>query len=112
MELNRGDIVLVNFNPTKGQEMGKYRPAVIMSASLDNAVLPTIMVVPLSTQLVDNALPYRYRIDARGGLLKDSDACINEIRALSKERVQQKLASVSVEEYKLLAQSLCRILSE
>lgn len=27
MELHRGDIVLVNFNPAKGKEIGKLRPA-------------------------------------------------------------------------------------
>jgi mRNA interferase MazF len=31
MELNKGDICLVNFNPTKGHEMGKLRPAIILS---------------------------------------------------------------------------------
>ena len=36
MELNRGDIYLVNFNPAKGGEMGKFRPAVVMSEELDN----------------------------------------------------------------------------
>jgi len=112
MELNRGDIVLVNFNPTKGQEIGKYRPAVIMSASLDNQILPTVMVIPLSTQLTDNALPYRLRISKRKKLLQDSDACINEIRALAKERVQEKLAKVTEQEYQVLAQSLCQIISE
>mgnify|MGYP005854048483 CR=1 FL=1 len=110
MAFNRGDIVLVNFNPTKGKEIGKYRPAVIMSSQMDNTFLPTLMVIPLSTQLVENAMPYRFRLTAREQLAQDSDACINEIRALAKERVQSKLASVTQNEYQMLMKGLCQIL--
>ncbi|WFE68488.1 type II toxin-antitoxin system PemK/MazF family toxin [Thiomicrospira sp. R3] len=106
----RGDIVLVNFNPTKGQEMNKFCPAIIMSEQQDNEILPTLMVIPLSTQLVDQAMPYRFRIQARADLKQDSDACINEIRALSKERVQQKLGKVSPDEYQQIVAGLCQIL--
>lgn len=109
MVLTRGEIVLVNFNPAKGAEMGKYRPAVVISDELDNEILPTIMVMPLSTRLEDNALPYRFRIPARQDLLQDSDACINEIRSLSKDRVKTSLAKVSKEEYQILTQSLCQL---
>lgn len=109
MELNKGDIVLVNFNPTKGAEIGKYRPAIIVSATLDNQALPTLMVIPLSTHLVEHAEPYRVRIPARVGLKQDSDACINEVRALSKSRVQQHLSTVTAAELKTLTDCLCQL---
>ena len=35
MELHRGDICLVNFNPAKGGEIGKLRPAVVLSSKED-----------------------------------------------------------------------------
>lgn len=109
MELNKGDIVLVNFNPTKGSEMGKYRPAIIISATLDNQTLPTLMVIPLSSQLVKDAKPYRVRISVREGLNQDSDACINEMRALAKERVQKTLCKVSEDELKTVTDCLCQL---
>ncbi len=59
MVLNRGDIVLVNFNPAKGGEIGKLRPAIIMSDELDNAILDTVIVIPLSTVIEKDA----YHID-------------------------------------------------
>ena len=111
MDLNRKDIVLVNFNPTKGAEMGKLRPAIVLSDAVDNAILPTIMVIPLSTRLEDNALPYRFRIVARAQLLQDSDACINEIRALSKDRVKQVLGRITDDEYAILTKALCQLLA-
>jgi mRNA interferase MazF len=73
MELNRGDIVIVNFYPKKGDEVGKIRPAVIISGDDENAILDTVILMPLSTDRIDNMTPYRMRIVAREGLKEDSD---------------------------------------
>ena len=73
MELNRCDIVGVNLNPKKGDEVGKIRPCIIISDNESNKILDTIIVVPLSTQLLDDMLPFRLRIKKRGNLEKDSD---------------------------------------
>ena len=110
MILDKGDIVLVNFNPTKGKEMGKFRPAIVLSNREDNEVLDTIIVIPLSTLLIEDAYPYRIFISKRENLLKDSNACIYEIRALSKVRVKEKLAKVNEEEIKLIKKALCEII--
>jgi len=76
MELNRGDIYLVNFNPAKGGEMGKLRPAIIMSSVEENNMLDTVIVIPLSTYIQIDSLPYRYFITKREKLEQNSDACI------------------------------------
>jgi mRNA interferase MazF len=110
MVLNRGDICLVDFNPAKGGEMGKLRPAVIMSDSKMNNFFTTVIVVPLSSLLVDDAKPYRYRVEARGELERSSDACVYEIRALAKKRVKKKLGALESEELKALQHALCRII--
>jgi len=110
MELNRGDIYLVNFNPVKGGEIGKLRPAIVMSESTDNKILDTVIVLPLSTVIEKNALPYRYMITKRELLEKDCDACINELRALSKTRLKDKLGKIEVGELKIIQEALCRLL--
>ena len=110
MELNRGDICLVNFNPAKGGEMGKLRPAIVMSSADENSVLDTIIVIPLSTYIEKDALPYRYLITKRDKLYQDSDACIYEIRALSKVRVKEKLSRLNDKELSIIQDSLCQIL--
>jgi len=84
MELHRGDICLVNFNPAKSGEMGNLRPAIIISTKEDNDILDTVIVVPLSTVIEPNTEPYRFHITLRDKLEKNSDACIYDIRALSK----------------------------
>lgn len=110
MALDRGDICLVNFNPAKGGEMGKPRPAIVMSSTAENSILDTVIVIPLSTYIEHNALPYRYMITKREKLLQESDACIYEIRALSKSRIKEKLSTLEAEELRIIQDALCQIL--
>jgi mRNA interferase MazF len=108
MELNRGDIVIVNLYPKKGDEVGKIRPAVIVSGNDENAILDTVMLMPLSTDLIDNMYPYRMKILKRDGLKEDSDILINQIRALSKTRIKEKVAKLTSVEYDAVIQNLCK----
>ncbi|WP_052502561.1 type II toxin-antitoxin system PemK/MazF family toxin [Halarcobacter anaerophilus] len=110
MDLNRGDICLVNFNPAKGGEIGKLRPAIIMSQKDEIEILDTVIVIPLSTIIEEDSLPYRFLIKKREKLLKDSDACIYEIRALSKIRMKEKIAELTKKELEIVQKSLCEIL--
>ncbi|WP_200414833.1 type II toxin-antitoxin system PemK/MazF family toxin [Arcobacter sp. FWKO B] len=107
MELNRGDIVVVNLYPKKGDEVGKIRPAVIISGNDENTILDTVVLMPLSTDLIDDMLPYRVRIPKRDNLKEDSDILINQIRSLSKTRIKEKIGVLSRLEYDLVIQSLC-----
>jgi len=77
MELSRGDIVIVNLYPKKVDEVGKIRPAVIISGDDENTILDTVVLMPLSIDLIDNMVPYRMRISKRDGLIEDSDILIN-----------------------------------
>ena len=111
MDYKRGDICLVDFNPAKGGEMGKLRPAILMSAEEEIRILHTVIVIPLSTVIEADALPYRYTIMARDALRHDSDACIYEIRALSKQRIKGKLSRIDEEELATIQHALCTILA-
>jgi len=111
MVLNRGDICLVNFDPSKGGEIGKLRPAIVMSNVEENTILDTCIVIPLSTIIQKETLPYRYCITKRDHLHQDSDACIYEIRALSKTRIKEKLSKVSKKEIEVIQKALCSILA-
>jgi len=107
--LNKGDIYLVDFNPAKGGEIGKLRPAVVMSGSKENSIFQTVIVMPLSTIIVKDNLPYRFLITKRDQLKLDSDACIYEIRTLSKTRLKEKIASINKIEMRTIKDSLCQL---
>ena len=106
----RGDICLVNFNPAKGGEMGKLRPAIIMSTQEEIVLLETVIVIPLSTVVTLDAMPYRFFVSKRENLQKQSDACIYEIRALSKQRIKEKIAALTQAELQSVQNALCELL--
>ncbi len=108
MELNRGDIVVVNLYPKKGDEVGKIRPAVVISGNDENAILDTVILMPLSTDLIDDMLPFRMRLSKREGLKEDSDILINQIRTLSKSRIKEKIALLTSDEYDAVIKNLCK----
>ena len=107
MDYKRGDIVTVNLNPKKGHEVGKIRPAVIISDEDENAILDTVILLPLSTNLIDDMAPYRMRILKRESLNEDSDILINQIRTLSQQRIGEKIAKLTDEEYIIVTKYLC-----
>ena len=104
MDYRRGDIVLVDFNPQKKkEEVGKVRPAVILSDTQLNEVLDLVTVVALTSNLIDDAEPLRIRIAPRERLEKESDAMVEQLRSLSKRRIGERLASLSEEELEKIA---------
>lgn len=107
MDLSRYDIVGINLNPKKGDEVGKVRPCVILSDNEANKILDTIIVVPLSTHLIDDMKPYRVRLNKRDGLSFDSDILINHVRTISSKRVTSFIGKVTKSEYELIVENLC-----
>ena len=93
----RGGIYLAKLYPTKGHEPGKTRPVLVVQSDMLNEVgHTTIIVIPLTTQLIEGAYPLRYRIDRRQKLDKISDLLCDQIRALNINRLlPEKLASLS-----------------
>jgi len=84
----KGEIYLARLNPKKGNEVGKIRPILIYQTNLLNDCQhPTTIILPLSTCLIDDAYPLRYRIDKRDKLEKSSDILCDQIRAIDNERV-------------------------
>lgn len=100
MMASRGEVWLANLNPSKkSNEMGKVRPVLVyQSDELNHSNYPTTIVIPLSTQLVNEAEPIRMRIIKREKLIQDSDLIITHIRAIDNERFIEKLATLSIQE--------------
>ena len=45
----RGDIVYLNFNPTKGHEQSGFRPALVLSSNVFNNFTKMVIVCPITT---------------------------------------------------------------
>ena len=82
MNFLRGGIYLANLNPSRGSEIGKIRPVlIIQSNKLNFNNTKTINILPLSTELIDGS-SLRLRIKQRERLRFDSDIVCDYIRAL------------------------------
>ena len=85
---NRGEIWLADLNPKRGTEPGKTRPVLIVqSQALLDAEHPSTVIIPLATNLIDDAEPLRIRIAASDRLPKDSDLIIDQLRAIDNRRL-------------------------
>ena len=108
----RGEIWLADLNPRRGTAPGKTRPVLIVQAqALLDAEHPSTLVIPLTTQLVDAAEPLRIRIPAAGSLKKDSDALIDQVRAIDNRRlVQGPLSRLPPKQRDAVGQALLEVL--
>jgi mRNA-degrading endonuclease toxin of MazEF toxin-antitoxin module len=58
----RGEVWLAHLNPRRGTEVGKTRPVLVVQAqALIDAGHPSTIIVPLTTNLIDEAEPLRIR---------------------------------------------------
>ena len=98
--VSKGEIWLVNLNPMKkNNEIGKVRPVVVyQNNELNHSDYPTTIVISLSSHLVDDSQPIRYRLLKRDNLKKDSDVVITQIRAIDNDRFIEKLGHLTKNE--------------
>ena len=78
----RGEIYLVNFDPTIGAEIKKTRPALILQNDVSNQYSPITIVAAITSQFTEPLYPTEVLIKApEGGLQIDFVALLNQIRS-------------------------------
>jgi len=86
----RGEVWLADLHPRRGTEPGKTRPVLIVqSQALLDAGHPSTLIIPLTTNLVEDAEPLRIRVPASGRLRRASDLLIDQLRAIDNRRLIQ-----------------------
>jgi mRNA interferase MazF len=84
--VSRGDIYLVSLNPTRGSEIRKTKPCVVVSPDELNAHLRTFIVAPLTTG--GHLYPFRVRCHFED---KDGHVVIDQLRAVDRDRLIKRL---------------------
>jgi mRNA interferase MazF len=95
--VNRGEVWEVNLDPTKGAEIKKIRPCVIVSRDA-LARLPLRIIVPLTEwDPRFETAPWHIPVDAalENGLSKKSSADTFQVRSISQERLIRQLGVLS-----------------
>lgn len=86
----RGDVYLIDLNPTRGREIRKTRPCVVVSPDELNAHLQTLIVTPLTS----GKHPYPFRVPCRFQG-KAGYVVVDQIRAVDRERCARRLGKIS-----------------
>lgn len=107
--MKRGTVVWVNLSDAHPPELGKVRPAVVLSNSTLNARLDTVAVIPLSTQ-AGEIWPLRVRLSAGGR--KPSFAVIPGIRQAAKSRLLNAITFLSPADLQKLERAVTEYLSD
>ncbi len=102
----RGEVWWVQLDPVRGSEIRKTRPCVVITTDMVNARRRTVVVVPLSSSPA--AVPpllVKIIVEGRNGV-----AVIDQIRAVSKERLQSRIGVVSDAELTAIEDALREVL--
>src|SRR5712691_13366349 len=86
----RGDVFLVSLNPTRGSEIRKTRPCVVVSPDELNANLRTAIVAPLTTA----GGAYPFRIPCRFAN-KEGRVVLDQLRTVDRERLVRRLGRLA-----------------
>lgn len=100
---DRNDIIWLDFEPTKGKEVGKYRPALVLSSKQYSKQTGLLICCPISTSIRGAATEV-----AVGNLDKPSIVASSLIQTLSWKN--RKAAFITKAENEVMEQVLVRII--
>jgi mRNA interferase MazF len=88
----RGEVYLVNFDPTVGAEIQKTRPALVVKNDMANRHSPITIVAAITSQVDESLYPTEVLIQPpEGGLSLPSVVLLNQIRSIDKRRLVRRL---------------------
>jgi mRNA interferase MazF len=91
----RGEIWMVDLNPTRGREQRGKRPALVVSHDTFNSG-PAELVVVLPITGTARGIPFHVPVDPpEGGVKKSSYIKCEDVRSISKERLAKRWGVVS-----------------
>ena len=103
----RGDIYLVQFDPSVGHEIQKTRPAVIIQNDVSNQYSPITIVAAISSQFSDPPFPREVLIEPEeSGLPRRSTVIVNQIRSVDRRRLAKKMGRLSGQSIRRLDDAL------
>ena len=102
----RGEIWLVSLEPIIGHEIGKTRPALVISNDRNNQYAETVTVLPITSK-TEKLYPFETFLPKKNtNLPLDSKIKSNQIRTIDKKRLIKLLGKIPEEKIKEVEQSL------
>jgi mRNA interferase MazF len=100
LEPSRGDVLVVSLDPTKGREQAGKRPALVLSVDpFNRGPADLIVVLPITSKT--KGIPFHVNVKPpEGGLKQESFIKCEDVRSISKERLSQRLGSITTKTMK------------
>jgi mRNA-degrading endonuclease toxin of MazEF toxin-antitoxin module len=110
--MNIGDVNWVEFPPRNGHVQTGHWPAIIAQAPLATSLLPTTLLIPLTTQLGALRFPGTVLVDpsTENGLRRPSVALVFQLTVLDRRFLGAKMGRVSETIVKALWSALDEII--
>jgi len=105
-EIRRGSVWWVDLDPTRGAEIRKSRPSVVISADGLNRVRRTVVVVPLSTGPAPRP-PLAVAVPSAG---ESSVAVCDQVRAVDRARLRRSAGVLSREDLRAVEDGVRAVL--
>jgi mRNA interferase MazF len=110
--VKRGDVYLVELDPTRGSEIKKTRPAVIIQNDIDNRYSPITVIAPITSKFDTQLYPTEVLVKPpEGGLRLESVVLLNQLRAIDKSRLGRRLGSLKPATMALVNDALAIVLA-
>jgi mRNA interferase MazF len=93
--VRRGDVILVNLDPTVGVEIRKTRPAIVISNDSINHFSQLVVVVPLTKNTAHISPSHVVIPKGTARLTFTSKVVTEQIKAVDKQRIVRRLGSLS-----------------
>jgi len=106
MLILRGDVWWVSLDPAQGTEIQKTRPCLVLTSNILNRFRQTVVVVPLSTSARAHP-PISVAVTCQG---KPVVAIIDQVRAVSHQRLKSKVETASPAMLRAVSKALAEIL--
>lgn len=87
--INQYDVYLVNLDPTKGSEIQKTRPCLVISPNEMNHYINTLIIAPMTTKSHDYPTSVEINFENKMGWI-----VLDQIRTIDKSRLIKKMGKV------------------
>ena len=101
MKLLQYELCIVDLNPTRGSEMQKIRPCVILSPDEANRYLKTIIIAPVTSQIHR----FKFRVQFASENVS-GEIALDHIRSIDKSRIVKSLGMLDGQSIIILKNTL------
>lgn len=101
------EVYWIELNPTRGGEMAKTRPCVVVTPSDLNMHLTTVVIAPVTSTIRN--YPFRVLCSVAG---RDGEIATDQIRTVDKSRLKRKIGKLNNKEIEELREVFRQMLCE